>query len=149
MTPGRDIARGPGAAPRRLAGWRDAGAVAGILLGCLLALPAAANGDAERGKAIYSRCIACHALAYDRTGPRHCGLLGRRAGAVPGFSYSPALKRSGIVWTAATLDTFLRDPMKAVPGTSMGYAGVKDSAERADLVAYLAKASDSDECRGD
>jgi cytochrome c len=107
------------------------------------------SGDAERGKAVYSRCIACHALAYDRTGPRHCGLLGRRAGSVPGYPYSAAMKRSGIVWTTATLDAFLADPMKTVPGTSMGYAGVKDLRDRTDLVSYLARASDAAECRGD
>jgi cytochrome c len=133
--------------------WRPAGAAA-ALLGCLVGVPAAAaaaaaTGDAKRGEAIYSRCIACHALAYDRTGPRHCGLLGRRAGSMAGFPYSPAMKRSGIVWTTAALDAFLADPMKTVPGTSMGYAGVKDAGERADLVTYLAQASVGAECSGD
>lgn len=131
-------------------GWRAVGVAAVIVLGGIASLPATAavDGDAARGKAVYSRCIACHALAYDRTGPRHCGLLGRRAGSVPGFPYSPAMVRSGIVWSVATLDAFLADPMKTIPGTSMGYAGVKDAGERADLVSYLARASDSAECRG-
>ena len=131
--------------------WRAVGVAAAIVLGGMACLPATAavSGDAERGKALYSRCIACHALAYDRTGPRHCGLLGRRAGSVPGFPYSPAMVRSGIVWSVATLNAFLADPMKTVPGTSMGYAGVKDAVERADLVSYLARASESAECRGD
>ena len=106
----------------------------------LAAVPAAATGDPAKGEAIYSRCAACHALGYDRTGPRHCGLVGRRAGEVPGFAYSEAMRRSGIVWDARTLDRFLADPMKAVPGTSMGYAGVKDARERADLIAYLREA---------
>lgn len=112
-------------------------ALAAIAL--LAALPAAA-GDPAKGEAIYSRCAACHALGYDRTGPRHCGLLGRRAGAVPGFAYSEAMRRSGLVWDARTLDRFLAGPMEAVPGTSMGYAGVKDAGERADLIAYLREA---------
>jgi cytochrome c len=104
-------------------------------------------GDPKAGEAIYDRCLACHALAYDRTGPRHCGLLGRRAGSVKGFAYSQAMKDSRIVWTGKTLDRFLANPWKAVPGTAMGYAGVADAKERADLIAYLERASQSPECR--
>jgi len=108
---------------------------------------AASVGDPNAGEAIYSRCLACHALAYDRTGPRHCGLLGRTAGSVKGFAYSEAMKRSKIVWNDRTLDRFLADPLKTMPGTAMGYAGVKDPKERADLIAYLKRAGDSAECR--
>ena len=107
----------------------------------------AAPGDAKRGEEIYSRCLACHALAYDRTGPRHCALFGRRAGSVPGFAYSDAMKRSRIVWDAKSLDRFIAEPLKTVPGTAMGYAGVKDARERADLIAYLERAGKSAECR--
>ncbi|NRF50626.1 cytochrome c family protein, partial [Pseudomonas stutzeri] len=53
------------------------------------------TGDAVRGQSVYERCLACHAIAYDRTGPRHCGLFGRRAGSVPGFGYSEAMEHSG------------------------------------------------------
>lgn len=95
---------------------------------------------------MYERCVACHALAYDRTGPRHCRLFGRRAGSVPGFAYSEAMRRSKQVWNAQTLDRFLRNPLKAVPGTSMGYAGIADRQERADLIAYLKRMNDSAEC---
>jgi cytochrome c len=105
-----------------------------------LAAPPAMVGNAPAGEAVYERCLACHALAYDRTGPRHCGLFGRRAGSVPGFAYSDAMKRSRIVWDEKTLNLFLADPLKTVPGTSMGYAGVKDDQERADLIAYLKQA---------
>ena len=110
-------------------------------------IDAAARGRPERGEAIYERCLACHALAYDRTGPRHCGLFGRRAGSVQGFAYSDAMKRSKIVWNEQTLDRFLANPLAAVPGTSMGYAGVTDVKERADLIAYLKQAGDSPLCR--
>ncbi len=103
-------------------------------------------GDPKAGEAIYSRCLACHALAYDRTGPRHCGLFGRRAGGVRGFAYSEAMKRSNIVWNAKTLDRFLANPLKAVPGTSMGYAGIADRRERADLIAYLEQANRTEPC---
>ena len=108
-----------------------------MLEGAVL-LAALAAGDPKAGEAVYSRCLACHSLAYHRTGPRHCGLFGRRAGGAPGFEeYSPAMKRSRLVWNENTLDRFLADPLKTVPGTTMTYAGVKDAKERADLIAYL------------
>ena len=103
-------------------------------------------GDPEKGRQLYARCAACHSLTVDRTGPRHCGLLGRRAGSVPGFNYSEAMRNADVVWTVATLDRFLANPMKAMPGTAMGYAGVDDRLERADLVAFLARASSSEAC---
>lgn len=106
----------------------------------LTAVPAAGardTGDAKAGEAIYERCLACHALAYDRTGPRHCGLFGRRAGSVNGYAYSEAMKKSKITWNAQTLERFLANPMKTIPGTSMGYAGIADAKERRDLIAYL------------
>lgn len=108
-----------------------------------LAMPAeaaSARGDATRGEEIYERCQACHSLQRNRSGPKHCGLLGRKAGSLEGYAYSSALRRSGIVWTVESLDRFLEDPFKAVPGTRMGYAGVKSPQERADLIAFLAGA---------
>ena len=120
------------------------------VLGAALALAAAAAQaaapDVKLGESVYARCAACHALGYDRTGPRHCGLFGRRAGSVPGFAYSDAMKRSEIVWSAKTLDRFLANPPKALPGTSMTYAGVPDRAERTALIAYLRQANGSAEC---
>jgi cytochrome c len=106
----------------------------------MASLFAHAKGDPKAGEAVYTRCLACHAIEYDRTGPRHCGLIGRKAGSVPGFAYSEAMNKSGIVWNTRTLDRFIENPMKTVPGTAMGYDGVKDPKERADLVAYLAAA---------
>lgn len=118
--------------------------LAGIVLAFAAGTVPAAPNDA--GEAVYSRCLACHALAYDRTGPRHCGLFGRRAGSVPGFAYSEAMKRSNIVWDDSTLDRFLANPMAAVPGTSMGYAGVTDAKERASLIDYLKRAGRGPAC---
>ena len=124
-------------------------ALASLFAASALALAAGAGGagDPKAGEEIYSRCLACHALAYDRTGPRHCGLFGRRAGSVQGFGYSEAMKRSTFTWNARTLDRFLANPPAAVPGTSMGYAGVTDPKERADLIAYLRQAGESAICR--
>jgi cytochrome c len=121
-------------------------AALGLALAFAAAAQAAPAPDVRLGEAVYGRCLACHALGYDRTGPRHCGLFGRRAGSVPGFDYSAAMRRSEIVWSARTLDRFLANPTKAVPGTSMGYAGVADPAERAALIAYLKQANGTPAC---
>lgn len=111
-----------------------------------VAAPTAAAPDTKRGEQIYARCMACHALAFDRVGPRHCGLFGRLAGSVPGFDYSPAMKNSKIRWNEQTLDRFLTKPLAMVPGTSMTYDGIADPAERADLIAYLKQANQSAAC---
>jgi cytochrome c len=94
------------------------------------------------GEQIYTRCAACHAIGFNRTGPQHCGLFGRRAGTAPGFdNYSEAMRASRIVWDAHNLDRFLQAPLQALPGTSMGYAGVKDPLERDALIAWLRQAT--------
>ena len=117
-----------------------------VILAVMPAAPAIAAPDAARGEQVYSRCVACHALAFDRVGPRHCGLFGRLAGSVPGFDYSPAMKQSKIRWNEETLDRFLAAPLAVVPGTSMTYDGIADPGERADLVAYLKRVGRSAEC---
>lgn len=130
----------------------QARALAAVALALVAGAPSAApqvvplQGNPENGATIYERCAACHALAYDRTGPRHCGLFGRRAGSVQGFAYSSAMKRSKIVWNEKTLDRFLASPLTVVPGTAMGYAGVTNQKERADLIAYLKQANQSPQC---
>ena len=118
-----------------------AGAALALAAGLCHAAP-----DPAHGEQVYVRCIACHALASDRVGPRHCGLLGRRAGSVPGFNYSPAMKKSKLTWDEKTLDRFLAKPMKVVPGTAMTYDGVPDPKDRTDLIAYLREAGSSAEC---
>lgn len=110
---------------------------------------AASAADAyARGAIIYERCAACHALEMDRTGPRHCGLIGRRAGSIAGFAYSSAMRESRIIWTEANLDRFLKSPLATVPGTAMGYDGIKDDRERRDLIAYLRVATRGPKCQG-
>lgn len=101
---------------------------------------AAAGGDVTRGGTLFKqRCGVCHSLAADtgpRPGPTMQRLSGRKAGAVPTFKYSPALKGSNIVWTRATLDRFLQGPAKMVPGTFM-MVTVANPTDRRDIVAYL------------
>lgn len=105
------------------------------------------KGNHINGKLVYARCMACHSLRYNRTGPKHCGLFGRKAGTVNNFDYSDAMRNSNIVWNKSTLDTFLSSPLKSIPGTSMGYAGVWNNNDRADLISYLQQVSHSEECK--
>lgn len=105
---------------------------------CAAAGPAWAASDAQRGQQVYeARCGGCHSVDADRIGPRHAGVVGRRAGSVPGFVYSEALRRSGLRWDAVLLERWLADPESLVPGQRMGYA-LADAQARADIVAYLA-----------
>jgi cytochrome c len=100
-----------------------------------------AAGDAVRGQQLYeSRCVACHSVEQSRVGPAHQGVFGRRAGRVAGYDYSPALKASKLVWSDKTLDAWLTNPERTIPGQKMGYS-VTDASDRADLIAYLKKVS--------
>jgi len=98
---------------------------------------AARAADAERGGALYeARCGACHSLDAHRVGPMHRGVFGRRAGSAPGYEYSPALKGADMVWDAASINVWLKNPEALVPGQRMGYS-VADAIDRDDLVAFL------------
>lgn len=133
-------------------------AVLALVVASVVWLPAVGDARAEdpapapdlaKGEEVYARCAACHSLTENRTGPRHCGVFGRAAASQPGFEYSKAMQRSGLVWDTATLDRFLRAPLEVVPGTKMTYAGVPDPSDRAALVAYLEVASSSEACTVD
>lgn len=95
-------------------------------------------GPADEGKASFEPCSACHTIdGSDGAGPTLQGIAGRKAASVAGFRYSRALRNSNITWNAASLDAFLADPQKAVPGTVMPYSGLADVRRRTALVAYL------------
>lgn len=116
-------------------------AVAG-LAGLAVALPvtAAPAGDAAAGKKVFMRCAACHtvdASAAPKMGPTLAGVMNRKAATVKGGKFSPAMKKSGIVWNDKTLDTWLAKPVAMVPGTSMAFAGLSNEQQRRDLIAYL------------
>jgi cytochrome c len=95
-------------------------------------------GDAVRGKTVYQGCMGCHSLDEDDVGPRHRGVVGRPAGTVPGYAYSPALKNSHIVWDPTSLDHWLTNPQGLVPGARMFFA-MPNPQDRADVIAYLAE----------
>ena len=102
-------------------------------------LPTPPPGDAARGMTLYAaRCSACHSVDENRVGPAHRQVLGRRVGAAPGFEYTRALRQSRLFWTAGTLNAWLTDPEKLIPGQGMDYQ-VENPKDRADLIAYLAQ----------
>jgi cytochrome c len=98
---------------------------------------AAVAADAERGRVLYeSRCVGCHSLDANRVDPKHRGVIGRVAGTVPGYAYSPALRDARLVWDAANVERWLADPEKLLPGQRMNFS-VSNPADRADLIEYL------------
>ncbi|HEX9877385.1 MAG TPA: c-type cytochrome [Gammaproteobacteria bacterium] len=101
------------------------------------ALQASDTGDAARGEELYtSRCIGCHSIDSHRVGPAHRGVFGRRAGSVPGYEYSSALRQSQLIWTEHNLERWLANPEQTIPGQKMGYR-VDNAQDRADLIAFL------------
>lgn len=108
-----------------------------IFLGLVLAGQARADGDIDAGRKVWeSRCSGCHALDEDRVGPRHRGVWGRRAGTIPGFRYSGAVRALDVVWNDDTLSRWLTDPEAMAPGQRMGYQ-VDDATQRSNVIAYL------------
>ena len=116
---------------------------AAVLVALLLIGTARAEGDAARGEAKFQDCAACHKLeaGANNLGPSLHGIFERKAGELADFRYSPAIKRSGIAWTPEALEKFIADPQALVPGNRMPYAGMAGAADRADLIAYLQKAT--------
>ena len=118
-----------------------------ILIGALALLATAgaarADGDPARGEKRFEECATCHTLerGVNNVGPSLSGLFARKAGEIADFRYSPAMKRSGIVWTAETLDKYIADPQALVPNNRMPYAGMASASDRADLIAYLQSAT--------
>ena len=105
-----------------------------LSLGCGAARAA---GDAAHGKEIYdTRCSACHSLDANRVGPMHRGVYGRKAGSVPDYAYSAGVEASAVIWTDATLDTWLTEPRAFIPGAKMTFR-LGQKADRDDVIAYL------------
>ncbi len=101
--------------------------------------PRANAADPVKGEALFQeRCTLCHQLDVPGQGPPLKGVVGRKAGTVPDFPYTDAMKTSGVTWTPEKLDQYLAGPRDVVPGTAM-IQSVPDPDERADLIAYLSK----------
>jgi nitrite reductase (NO-forming) len=103
------------------------------------ASPAAMTAEAAAGAQVFRKCQACHSLQAGKNGvgPSLAGIVGKKAASVPGFNYSTAMKSSNLTWDKATLDAYLTDPQKTVPGNKMPFPGLKTDNERNRLIAYM------------
>ena len=129
------------------AGHRPKAAKWGLLCLFLLAAPAVAAkapaGDPVKGKQLFAKCSLCHNVdsKAPKMGPSLENIAGRKAGTLPGYAYSPAMKTAKLSWTPQNLDKFLAAPRSVVPGTKMVFPGMTAAVERANIVAYLASVS--------
>ncbi len=125
----------------------------GILTaGLVLGLEARAAGDAARGAKVFQACIACHTVqpGEHMTGPSLAHIWNRKAGTVEDFlRYSDAMKKSGVAWNDASLDKWLANPQRFLPGTSMSFAGIREAKDRQDVIAYLQSVSEGKASAGD
>ena len=115
------------------------GAILALGMTVVVAADARAQ-DAAAGARVFNQCRACHQVgetAKNLIGPKLNGIVGRKAGSIEGFAYSPANKESGVTWDDATLTEYLRDPKAKMPGTKMVFAGLKSDQQIADLIAFL------------
>lgn len=117
--------------------------IAGVLVvaASLFATEAGAAGDAAKGQAVFQRCAICHRAEKgggNGLGPNLFGIVGRKAGSVPNFAYSAAMKNSGITWTTDKLAAYIAHPAAVVPGNRMAFAGIGNPQMVNDLIAYLA-----------
>ena len=109
---------------------------ASVLLFLLGAAPLAA-GDAERGKALYQACLACHSERPDALGPSLKGVVGRKSAALEDFRYSNPMKRANLMWDEENLRAYISDPQARIKGNRMPYGGLTNPNDVDDVIAYL------------
>lgn len=105
------------------------------------AMLAFADADLANGQRQYRRCQSCHTInegGRNTVGPNLYDTYGHPAARLQGFSYSRALSESGLVWDHDTLDAWIENPSRLVPGTRMSFVGLRDADDRRDVIAYLA-----------
>lgn len=131
------------ASPRRLRKAILQPAMVAAALSILLASSAGAAGDVTKGEKVFAKCKICHdaASTQNKIGPGLKGVFGRKAGTVAGYTYSNAMKSSGIVWNEDKLKAFVANPKTLVAGTKMTFVGLKKQDEIEDLIAYLKTAT--------
>jgi cytochrome c len=115
-----------------------------LILILLLAADQAEAADIAAGEKVFARCKICHTIeagGRNTVGPNLHGLFGRKAGSLPNYEYSQAMKNSGITWDGETLKKYLARPKTFLPGDKMAFPGVKNPQELADLIAYLKEAT--------
>src|SRR6516165_6105710 len=98
--------------------------------------------DAQKGKAVFNICLACHSIgpgAQNKVGPELNGLDGRHSGSALNFTYSDANKNSGIVWNEETFKKYIQNPQGVIPGTKMIFPGIKNEQQVNDLWAYVSQ----------
>jgi len=121
------------------------GILSGIAVLFLFAPVAQAQGvgDAQRGAQVFTQCKICHSLEAGKNmvGPSLHSLIGRKAGSMPGYAYSSAMKSANVTWTDDTLSKYLSDPKAFIPGDKMAFTGIKDPTKLGDLLAYLNQAT--------
>ncbi len=98
------------------------------------------EGDPAAGESTFRVCRTCHQIgenAKNFVGPQLNGIVGRKAGGVPGYNYSDANRNSGLTWDEATLTKYLKSPREIVPGTKMAFPGLPKDQDVANVIAYL------------
>ncbi|WEJ98829.1 MAG: cytochrome c family protein [Candidatus Sphingomonas phytovorans] len=111
-----------------------------MMAGAAATISGAPPGNAANGAVIFKKCASCHSVdpsGKNGLGPNLRGVAGRKAGMVAGFTYSPAMKASGLVWNDQTLARFLAAPRQTLPGTRMIFIGLPRPEDQADVIAYL------------
>jgi len=105
-----------------------------------------AEASPTAGERTSKKCAACHDFTKggpNKIGPNLWGVLGRVAGTHEGFKFSDAMKAFGKTWDYENLNAFVSGPKNVVPGTAMGFAGLKKAKDAANLLAYLRTLNDT------
>jgi cytochrome c len=117
-----------------------------IIIAALLTSASTAQemGDPAAGQTVFRKCMGCHAVgegARNKVGPELNGIVDRKVAGVEGYNYSPAMTKAGeegMTWTSENLHAFLEAPKTFMPGTKMAFPGLKEQADRDNVIAYLA-----------